>query len=177
MKVFLGLIIGLTLAFGFSTHQDANKEAEDYHFTHLSGRSMEQYGFYDGTTIKLLHKAPLVGDFVSFRCINDKCPHDNMLKKLVSQDLDCYWFQGRDDKWLNEKGEERWSLDSRTYGWVCKKDIIINGIVPHETHPQETKVLVSERNLPTQPICTSEAQSDYPKTRVLRGDATPQDIH
>lgn len=175
MKVILGLIIGLTLAYGVSVSKTP-KEGVDYHFTHLSGRSMEQYGFYDGETIKMTHEQPRVGDFVSFRCVNDRCPQYNMLKRLTMQSLDCYWFQGRDDMWKDEKGEVKRSMDSRVYGWVCKKDIVINGIVPHETHPQETKVLVSERNLPPQPVCSGETQSNNPEVGLLRGDATQEEL-
>lgn len=178
MRVFLGIIIGLTMAYGIFVYQRPVIEAKvGYHWTRLTGKSMEQFGFYEGMRLQLLHRTPHVGDYVSFRCVNETCPQHNMLKRLVSQDEDCYWFQGRDDEWQDENGDKKHSLDSRGYGWVCKKDIVINGIIPHETHPQKAQVLVSERNLWAQPVCSSETQGDHPKTRILRGNATPSDIH
>lgn len=144
-KFTSGIIVGVCLVWiGHSLFQinvDKPKPSPQYSYAHLSGSSMEQYGYYDGMIIKLLHDEPRVGDAVSFKCLKEVCPKHSLFKILKKQDENCYWFQGRDDEWLVD-GRKVHSLDSRSFGWVCKNDILIDGVVRNETHNTKTQMLV-----------------------------------
>lgn len=105
-----------------------DEERTDRHVSNLQGHSMEPW-LMDGQRVYVYHVSPKEGDMVSFRCTNEKCPQINMVKHLTEKSGDCYWFEGRPDQWRNEDGEIKKSLDSRTFGWVCQDDIVINGVV------------------------------------------------
>ena len=132
---------------------------------HLSGSSMEQYGFFDGDTVRITNYAPKEGDFASFRCIAERCKDQEqpMIKKVVKIENECYWLQGRDDVWLDEDGKKVHSYDSRDYGWLCPGEIAINGVVTENLCSHSKSTLNTSKKSSVESRSTSIIGSPSPK--------------
>lgn len=94
----------------------------------VEGKSMESYGFMDGTRVDVVPASSFnIGDAIAFECTHDKCD-GAYIKTIVKKDDTCYWVEGRTDKWIQD-GQKRQSMDSRTtYGWLCDDQIKIIGV-------------------------------------------------
>jgi len=110
---------------------------EAYHSRHyvsrISGHSMTQYGIVEGDlTTVYVNREPVVGDMMNFRCTDyRKCPTHDMVKLVKDiNEEGCYFVEGNQEPWYDIiTSQYRTSLDSRIYGWLCKNDIKINGVV------------------------------------------------
>lgn len=115
------VLIGSILAFSIFTGRfDKGINLETF------GSSMEDYGMSAKSKYKiytLLEKCD-VGKNCAFKCLNAKCingTHDKFIKHLAKKENNCYWFEGNIDKST--------SWDSRWYGWLCKDELEIIGVV------------------------------------------------
>ncbi len=102
----------------------------------IEGRSMEQYGIFDGQYVQTVLETPNLNDTVVFDCVKFGCqPYPYIyIKKLVDiRDDGCYWVEGNKEPWYDEQaGGWMTSNDSRTFGWLCPEQINIQGVI-HET--------------------------------------------
>jgi len=117
--------------------------SDPYYMTTINGTSMEQYGIKDKSTVKVYTKRECKeGDFCAFKCNAEKCvtkSHVYYLKKLITRNNDCYWFEGNPSPReeittkINDNGSisksivKMISFDSRSYGFLCGNEVIING--------------------------------------------------
>jgi len=113
----------------------------------VEGRSMEQYGIFDGQIVQTVLETPNLNDFVIFSCSKPSCektPYIYIKKVATIREDGCFWMEGNKEPWYDEKeGGWRQSNVSRLFGWLCKNDINIQGVI-HETHTPKTEVLVGQ---------------------------------
>lgn len=104
------------------------------------GKSMEEYGNPEGQNVKIYYNQKCVpGDNCSFQCLAEKCvcpPGDCVsdggneflaIKRLISINNDCYWFEGNYNSRI-EGNTEYTSFDSRTYGCLMPSEFRMNGV-------------------------------------------------
>jgi hypothetical protein len=97
----------------------------DFHF--IQGYSMVEYGFKDGNYVIAKRGDCQVGDFCIFQCLSVKCDNttgEEIIKKVIKQDGDKFWFQGNEHRGTCPAGvisdTNCNSFDSRDYGWLIK---------------------------------------------------------
>jgi hypothetical protein len=121
----------------------AKNISEPYFITTINGTSMEQYGIKDNSTIKVYTKRKCKeGEICIFKCNAEKCKAKNntyFIKKLIKKNKDCYWFEGNpkpiekvvtrinDNGSISKSIVKIMSFDSRIYGFLCGKELIIKG--------------------------------------------------
>lgn len=145
-KILIPLIALLLFMFSYEAYHSKN------YVSLISGYSMTQYGIREGdlTTVHV-NREPIEGDIINFRCTNkEKCPTYDMAKKLKDiNEQGCYWVEGNDDPWYDIKsGQRKYSLDSRMYGWLCKNDIKLNGVVEKNDNSPVRESFVDAKCVP-----------------------------
>jgi len=131
----------------------AESVQEPYYITTIDGTSMEQYGIKDKSTVRVYTKRECKnGDFCAFKCNAEKCAmktHSYFLKKLITKNNDCYWFEGNPKPReeittkINNNGSISKSIvkvvsfDSRSYGFLCGDEVTINGEAEQITYAEQ----------------------------------------
>lgn len=97
-------------------------DTRDWDFHFIQGNSMEEYGFHNGSYAIVSLKDCQVDDFCVFQCLSEKCAKEQIIKKVIKQDGNKYWFQGNEHRGTCPEGivskTNCSSFDSRDYGWL-----------------------------------------------------------
>jgi len=100
----------------------AGTRSWDFYF--VEGYSMEEYGFHNNSYVVVELGKCEVGDFCIIQCISKKCKEKILIKKVIQQEDNKYWFQGNKNRgtcpeWVvGETNCE--SFDSRDFGWLTE---------------------------------------------------------
>lgn len=106
----------------------------NYHFQGIAGEgtSMTEYGFQENQQHEWYpNRKCQVGDFCAFTCLADKCKNgsdDKFLKKLISTENNCYFFEGN-KKLYKYKGQLNFSWDSNVYGCLKLSEFRMDYVV------------------------------------------------
>ncbi len=134
-KFILWAVIGVfAYLFGALAYNLYVPTPPETHPFFIQGRSMEQYGIFDGQYVQTVLETPNLNDTVVFTCSKPGCETYSYIKKLETIREDgCYWMEGNKEPWYDEKaGMWMQSNDSRKFGWLCPEQINIQGVI-HET--------------------------------------------
>lgn len=106
---------GVSYAFDDEYHL---KNGEKFQYT--SGPSMGE-NFPDRLTVVDTLRKPIIGDVISFKCLVDKCLHEQVGHRLVGIDSNgCMSIVG---------DNQNASFDTNDYGCLMPDEIKINGVV------------------------------------------------